>query len=127
MKAALSLLASLVILLVLVSAALLLPGQATLEVYDVRDIVYTVGGPWAEEITLSSPTPTTNVNPVEHWTQQDLAEECRSLVPGADKGAQGRSVQAQNGILIVRATAAQHLAVRGRLALARAWISLHEE
>ena len=107
---------------VLASTALYLPGRGMLEVYDVQDIVYTMNGPSPADITLA--TPPTVVNPVAYWKLMDLAEETRLLVPGSGRDAGNRSVQALNGLLIVRATAAQHLAVRVRLALARAWISL---
>ena len=123
MKVALTYLAVLAILLLFACASLVFPGRATLEVYDVQDIVYMLDGPSPDEITLAMRSTSTVVNPVEYWTLSDLAEETRCLVPGAGKCAGDRSVQAQNGLLIVRATATQHLAVRARLSLARAWIS----
>ena len=124
MKTALGFLAILAILYTCASTALNLPGPVTLELYDVQDMVYMMDRHL--EVDLTSDSSSTVPNTVEYWTQLDLADETRLLVPGARSGDRGRSVEAQNGLLIVRATTIQHLAVRIRLDFARAWIRFLE-
>lgn len=82
-------------------AALWLPTGKTLELYDVEDLVYTMGGFPSIEISLA---------PVEVdvlTTGTELAEQLQWLVP-ADT-----PLDFQNGFILIRGTVAQQAAVRG--------------
>ena len=96
--------------------AVRMPGRSTLELHDVQDITYGMSDMPGIDISLAGAPP--DVLVIDYWTLEDLAAEVRAGVPC--------SVQAQNGLLIVRATRLQHAAVRLRLAAARAWIHAQE-
>ncbi len=121
-------LVTLLALIVVAPTALFLPGPVTLELYDVQDIVYTMPDWPSVDISLAgSGTDGMTVGmTVDYHLLTDLADDVRTLVPGSRNRAGGRSVNCQNGLLIVRATPVQHVAVRLALALTRSRIRLLE-
>jgi hypothetical protein len=112
-------------LLIFAIAALLLPTRITLELYDVQDITYSLadfGG--GVSISLAG-----REDPYEdiQFSGEEVANVLRAIVPGLSDDASGRTIQFQNGLIIVRATAPQHAAVRCCLTVTQAAIaSLNE-
>jgi hypothetical protein len=96
-------------------AALQVPSNRRLELYDVQDLVYNFSDFPTIDIILATSDP---VEPVFEanliMLGRDLASRLQPLVPDSDV-----PVQFQNGLLIVRGTMAQHLAVRAALAAQR--------
>ena len=101
------------------AGALHLPTRIRLELYDVQDITYSmVDMPGLEPSLARSPR---SADP-ELYIGEDLVNRIRALTPGVWKERDGRSIQFQNGLLIVRGTATQQSFVRVVLAAHRAWI-----
>lgn len=101
--------------------AFTLPARVRLELYDVQDLTYSMNDFPGVEISLSPA-----IGESDLMTGEDLAHQILALVPGSWHEGAGRSVQFQNGLLIVRATRAQHAAVRALLAVHRARLSVLE-
>ena len=101
------------VLILVAATSLHLPGTPRLELYDVQDLTYCLGG-WSVDISLagSKPDPILEVNLI--MLGSDLADRLRPLAPTSDV-----PVQFQNGLLIVRGTAPQQLGVRAALAVLR--------
>jgi len=96
-------------------ALLHLPSDRRLELYDVQDLVYNFTGFPSVDISLATSDPVDPIFEVNLiMIGSDLASRFQPLVPGSDV-----PVQFQNGLLIVRGTTAQHLAVRAALAAHR--------
>jgi hypothetical protein len=92
-------------------ALLYLPGTMRLELYDVGDLTYNLQDFPSVDISLATDPPLDPILDVELLqTGMELAEKLQPLAPTADLG-----MIFQNGLLIVRATAIQHVAVRGAL------------
>jgi len=106
--------AGIVALLLSAIATLHLPTNSRLELYEVGDLTYSMDGP-SVDISLATRDP---VEPILEvyliFTGEDLVHRLRPLVPGAEE-----LMQFQNGLLIVRGTAMQHLAVRAALLVHR--------
>jgi hypothetical protein len=99
-----------------VLTALHLPTRPRLELYDVNDLTYSFTDFPTVDISLASRPAIVPILDLDLLlTGQELASRLQPLVPGADV-----PVQFQNGLLIVRGTAMQHLAVRGALFAHRA-------
>jgi hypothetical protein len=92
------------ILVALLISSLFLPTGDRLEFFDVDDLVYTMDG---FSIDLDPPPVYADVL----ITGMELADELGWLVPGGD-----RTVQFGNGMIIVRGTEVQLLAVRTAIA-----------
>ena len=89
--------------------ALHLPTPPRLELYDVGDLTYSLGGFPGVDISLATkPPPIWEADLM--MTGDDLATRLRPLVPGDEA-----TVQFQNGMLIVRGTSLQHLTIRTAL------------
>ena len=94
------------ILLLLVLAAtlsLILPTRIRLELHDVQDVAcYT--GDWG-----------INTGPIidhDAIDGEELARRISSVLPGSWNGDSERTMQYQNGLIVARTTAAQHVAIR---------------
>ena len=101
--------------------ALLLPTRVKLELYDVQDLTYAMSDFSSTAISLSPA-----IEDRDLMTGEDLANDLQAIVPGSWEESAGRTIQFQNGLLIVRATALQQVAVRMRLAVHRARMCIAE-
>ncbi|MBI3854879.1 MAG: hypothetical protein HY293_04230 [Planctomycetes bacterium] len=91
--------------------ALRLPSRIHLELYDVQDLTYSMADFGSSAISLAK-----DKEDRELFTGEDLANRIVALLPGDWNEARGNSIQFQNGVLIVRATSAQQVAIRVILA-----------
>ena len=101
--------------LLVLGTSLHLPSDPRLELYEVQDLVYDLPDFPSVDISLATKDP---VDPILHvdliLLGSELADRLQPLVPGSDV-----PVQFQNGLIIVRGTSAQHVAVRAALAAHR--------
>ena len=111
------------ILIVLAAgAAFLLPTGIKLELYDVQDLSCDLAFFPSVDINIASPG--IQLDPI--CDGEELALRLQGVVPGPWTERSGRSVQFQNGLLIVRATRTQHAGVDAYLAFRRAQVRLEE-
>jgi hypothetical protein len=102
-------------------AALLLPAPIHLELYDVGDITYG-GEDWGTSISLVTTAPSDDED--FYFLGEDLSNAIASLIPRSRDASSGSGMQFQNGLLIVRGSAAQQLAVRLCLGVTRAAVAI---
>jgi hypothetical protein len=100
-------------------AALYLPGPSTLKLHNVRDLVYGFTDMPGVDISLAQ-------DPCDRLYLQvigmELAAKLEWFVPGSSSYSTDRLVVFANGLIIVRATPVQHLAMSAGLATYRAGV-----
>jgi len=98
-----------------------LPGETHLEFYDVRDLVYDIGGGFPEvDISLATDPPIPAAFEPEPSIGPEMADFLQSVIPGSSGGSDDRVIAFQNRILVVRAGVPQQVTVRAYLAAYRA-------
>jgi hypothetical protein len=102
--------------------ALLLPAPHRLELYDVQDLTYTLADAPSVDIRLVGSALSDDEDLC--FVGTDLADGLAAVIPGLRNGSSDRTLQFQNGLLIVRGTAAQQLAIRAGLGVIRAALGI---
>jgi hypothetical protein len=105
------------LLLLAAGGGLLLPTGNSLELYDVQDITYSLND-FGGGVDISLAGSDTHEDPI-CVTGFELVERLTAIIPGLWGVDDDRTIQFQNGMIIVRATAAQHAVIRSYLALHR--------
>ena len=118
-------LALLVFLLAAAIGSLLLPTRVRLELYDVQDMTYSLAD-FGGGVSISL-TPCVDLEWDYCFTGEELANGLRFLTPGLEDEASGRTIQFQNGLIIVRGTAPQHAAIRTCLTVCRAGLCVYND
>lgn len=103
------------LLLLAAAATLYVPGPAQLDLYDVRDLVYDLPDFPSVDISLANGDQQCYFEMIG----MDFADMLGWLVPGGDGSAERRGVAFSNGLVIARATRAQHAAIWTAIALWR--------
>jgi hypothetical protein len=112
-------LASILILFLSAIGACYIPSKVRLELYDVKDLVYTLDGP-SVDIRLALELENPPAFEPNLFTGSEMACSLEALIPGFGHNSEDTMIQFQNGLLIVRAGVVRQAAVIAFLAACRA-------
>lgn len=96
-----------------------IPSRASLEFYEVRDLVYTLDF-HGIDISLVTDPPIPAAFEPESWVGPEMASFLESVIPGPWDESEGNVVEFRNCLLIVRAGPVQQKAVQAFLWTIRA-------